>query len=106
MKQTIHYQKLVRDNIPEIIRAGGGQCETEVLAEDAYLAMLEEKLREELAEYLESGALEELADLLEVMQAVSAAKGAAWEDVLAIQSAKRAERGGFQARILLKSVTK
>ncbi len=100
-----HYCKLVRDRIPEIIRAAGGQCETEVLAESAYLELLEQKLQEELTEYLESREPEELADLLEVMQAVAAARGISWETVLSVQADKRQARGGFQKRILLRSVS-
>lgn len=103
-KQT--FNKLVRDRIPQIIRDGGNTCETEILTDDAYLACLEEKLSEELAEYRQSGKLEELADLLEVMLALIAAKGSTWEEVTAIRMEKLEKRGGFQERILLKSVTR
>ena len=61
------YHKLVRDRIPQIIESQGKTCVTEVLSQEVYLQMLDEKLNEELAEYQESKSLEELADLLEVM---------------------------------------
>ena len=61
------YHKLVRDRIPEIIEKQGKTCVTEVLSQDAYIRMVDEKLNEEVAEYQESKSLEELADLLEVM---------------------------------------
>lgn len=70
-----HYQKLVRDRIPEIIEADGKTCVTEVLSDEMYLQMLDAKLNEELAEYQESRSLEELADLLEVIQSVVTARG-------------------------------
>ena len=57
------YNKLVRDRIPEIIEADGRKCETVILSDEEYIAALDKKLSEELAEYLESGSLEELADL-------------------------------------------
>ncbi len=98
------YNKLVRDKIPEIIEAGGGSCVTEILPEADYVQKLEEKLVEELREYLDSGEVEELADLLEVMQAVSAARGSTWAEVEAIRIKKKAARGGFEKRILLKEV--
>ena len=44
----IQYHKLVRDRIPEIIRASGKACRTEVLSDDAYLKMIDAKLDEEL----------------------------------------------------------
>ena len=96
------YNKLVRDRIPEIIAASGKICTTEILSEDAYLEKLDEKLNEELAEYQQSKSLQELADLLEVMEAVVKARGYNWEDLLRVQNEKRDARGSFHKRILLK----
>ena len=67
---TKAYYKLVRDRIPEIIEADGKKYVCEKLSDEDYLSLLDQKLNEELAEYQESKSLEELADLLEVMQAV------------------------------------
>ncbi len=102
MKKTYH--KLVRDRIPEMIEAGGSTCAIEILDEASYLQKLHEKLQEELNEYLQSGEAEELADLLEVMQATAKARGFAWEEVEALREAKKAARGSFEQRILLKEV--
>ena len=99
------YHKLVRDNIPAIIESTGKTCRTEVLSRDAYLAMLDEKLGEELAEYRESKSLEELADLLEVMEAVVTARGYTWEELLAVKAEKKAARGGFEDKLLLLEVS-
>ena len=99
-----HYNKLVRDEIPRIIEESGKHCVTEILSTEAYLEKLEEKLSEELAEYLESKSLEELADLLEVMKALVAARGETWDEVERLQVEKREKRGGFEKRILLRTV--
>lgn len=98
------YHKLVRDRIPEIIEKDGKTCVCETLSQEQYIAMLDAKLNEELAEYQESKSLEELADLLEVMGAVVKARGYTWEQLNAIRKKKRDERGGFEKRILLKEV--
>lgn len=98
------YQKLVRDRIPEIIEADGKTCVTETLSDSRYLEMLDAKLAEELAEYQESKSLEELADLLEVMQAVINARGWTWEQLERVRREKAAQRGGFGKKILLKEV--
>lgn len=45
---TIKYSKLVRDRIPEIIKASGKTCVTEFLSDDEYLRMIDAKLDEEL----------------------------------------------------------
>ena len=101
---TIKYDKLVRDRIPEIIRASGKQCRAEVLEQREYLCRLDEKLNEELAEYQESKSIEELADLLEVMQAVAKARGWSWEMVEQVRREKAEKRGGFEERLLLREV--
>ena len=95
------YYKLVRDKIPEIIINSGKDCTTEILSDDEYLKMLDEKLSEELAEYRHSNSMEELADLLEVMAAVVKARGWTWEELESLRAAKKAERGGFDQKILL-----
>ena len=101
---SIQYHKLVRDRIPEIIEKSGKKCRTAILSDGEYLAMLDEKLNEELAEYQESKSLEELADLLEVMRAVAAARGSSFEQVESIRRDKAEKRGGFTERILLLEV--
>lgn len=102
--KAIVYNKLIRDRIPEIIEASGKACRCETLETDEYIVMLDAKLNEELAEYQESKSLEELADLLEVMDAVVKARGWTWDELTAVQKQKREKRGGFEKRLLLKEV--
>ena len=98
------YRKLVRDRIPAIIEAGGKACVWEILPQEEYLRALDTKLEEELAEYQESKSIEELADLLEVIRAVAAARGCSWEQLEQIRQEKRDARGGFEKKILLLEV--
>lgn len=98
------YHKLVRDRIPEIIEADGKICICETLSDSDYIDLLDQKLNEELAEYQESKSLEELADLLEVMQAVVKARGWTLEELEQLRSDKAARRGGFEKKILLKEI--
>ncbi len=93
--------KLVRDRIPEIIEKSGKSCVARILDHDEYIEKLEEKLGEELSEYLESKEPEELADLLEVIDALIIATGHTKAEILAIQAEKKAARGGFEKKILL-----
>ena len=99
------YNKLVRDNIPAIIEASGATCETEILNDADYLTMLDRKLEEELAEYRQDRTVEELADLLEVIYACAAARGYDPAELDDIRAKKAARRGGFEKKILLKTVT-
>ena len=102
---TIIHNKLVRDRIPEIIEGSGKTCVTRLLPQAEYLAALDTKLTEELAEYQADKSMEELADLLEVMMAVAEARGHSFAEVEAIRRAKAEKRGGFRERIFLESVT-
>lgn len=102
--KTIRYDKLVRDLIPDIIRADGKDCTVEELSEEEYLRLLDAKLNEELSEYQESKSLEELADLLEVMRAVVTARGWSWEELERVCREKATKRGGFERRLLLREV--
>ena len=69
------YNKLVRDKIPEIIEADGKYCKTRILSGEEYIAALEAKLNEEVAEYQKDKNLEEIADVFEVLQAICIARG-------------------------------
>lgn len=102
--KSIKYNKLVRDKIPMIIENTGNKCICETLSDDDYIKMLNEKLKEELDEYLESGTLEELADIGEVMHAILAYKNISLEEFQRVRMEKFESRGGFKDRILLKEV--
>lgn len=96
--------KLVRDRIPEIIEAEGKSCSTVTLGVDEYMVMLDAKLDEELQEYHQSGSLEELADLVEVIHAVVRARGWSLAELERVRAEKAATRGAFEKRLLLKEV--
>ena len=102
---TIRHNKLVRDRIPEIIARDGKTCVTRTLSTGDYIAALDAKLTEELAEYHADGSMEELADLLEVMMAAAKARGHDFSEVEAIRREKAEKRGRFNDRIYLESVT-
>ncbi len=101
----IEYDKLIRDKIPEIIEQSGKKCIVEVMDNDTYIEYLDQKLNEELAEYQLDKSIEELADLLEVMYAVVAARGYSVEELERIRLEKAEKRGAFEKKLLLKSVS-
>ena len=99
----IEYDKLVRDRIPDIIRAAGKTPVVRTIADaDEMKRRLIDKLAEEMQEYKESGSVEEIADIMEVLQALTEkVHGLKWEDVREIQGRKWEERGGFDAGVVL-----
>jgi predicted house-cleaning noncanonical NTP pyrophosphatase (MazG superfamily) len=65
---------------------------------------LRSKLQEEVAEFCESGKVEELADILEVVYALAAAEQVSQFQLEEIRKRKRKERGGFEQRIFLTEI--
>jgi predicted house-cleaning noncanonical NTP pyrophosphatase (MazG superfamily) len=103
----VPYNKLVRDRIPEIIRPDGHQPVTRILNQAGHRSALVAKLLEEAQEASAAPAVDlpaELADVLEVVQALVSALGMTWEVFLSITAGKRAERGAFDHRIFLEYV--
>ena len=98
------YNKLVRDRIPEIIRADGKECEVEVVSGREKYELLEKKLMEEVNEFLEDKNLEELADVMEVLFGLANDMGYSEEDLIKKREDKKAERGGFSDGIVLRNV--
>ena len=57
---------------------------------------------EEVKEYLESGEIEELADLEEVLRAILKAKNVTYEKFEKLRITKVDKRGAFEKKLLLK----
>ncbi|WP_168123949.1 nucleoside triphosphate pyrophosphohydrolase [Paenibacillus sp. HB172176] len=99
------YNKLVRDKIPAIIELTGKSCRTKLLDDEQYARELNTKLKEEMSEYFGANhageALEELADVLEVIRALAAVNGSTWDELEALREKKAEQRGGFQERVYL-----
>ena len=101
---SVYYDKLVRDKIPEVIRQAGKQPVTDTLSHETMAVALDQKLQEEVQEYLESSSVEEMADVLEVLHGIAFHKGISWEEVESVRVHKRDERGGFEKGIRLLEV--
>ena len=103
------HNKLVRDLIPDIIEKTGKEFSTRILDDEEYVVELRKKSEEELQEYLEAkddeSAIEELADLLEIIHALSRCHGATPEQVEEVRKEKAAKRGGFEEKIYLIEVS-
>lgn len=95
------HNKLVRDNIPEIIKADNHIPITRILDDDEYRDELARKLIEEANEYTKDRNLVELADVLEVVRALIATHGASHEEVEKLRAERAEKRGGFAKRIFL-----
>jgi predicted house-cleaning noncanonical NTP pyrophosphatase (MazG superfamily) len=92
-------EKLIRNKIPEIIRAQGGEPIVRVADAGEYRELLREKLVEEARELAtadDTHAPEELADDLEVVLALAADLLLEASTLEELRVAKAAERGSFR----------
>lgn len=95
------YHKLVRDRIPEIIAARGKTAKIHEAGLEEFKKALAAKLVEEASEFSKEPSAEEIADLLEVIEAIIECFGFQREEIERIRAQKAAERGGFKKRIIL-----
>lgn len=99
------YNKLVRDKIPEYLDEKGISYEKRIASnEEEYKAELIKKLEEEIREFMEAGDPEELADVIEVVEALK--KLPDYANVEELRKNKLEERGAFDQRIILKGEKK
>lgn len=93
--------KLVRDRIPELIRQSGRCNEVRHLSGGELAKALAAKLCEEAQESAEAlgnrqALVEELADLTEVMSALTASLGIGQQEILDAAAEKALRRGVFE----------
>ena len=98
------YNKLVRDKIPEIIKKDNKNPITHLASNQEYWKKLKEKLLEEVNEFLEDSTEEELADILEVIYAISDFKQFNRKKVNQIKKDKAEKRGRFKDKIILDKI--
>ncbi|MFA6307197.1 MAG: nucleoside triphosphate pyrophosphohydrolase [Patescibacteria group bacterium] len=104
------YNKLVRDNIPEIIRRDKAEPRIRILEQEEYLKELFRKLEEEAKETAEAGKnkkelMKEIGDVYEIIDAIIDNCGLDKEEIIKLKNQRKTERGGFEKKIFLESVS-
>ena len=101
------YYKLVRDKIPQIMVKEGENPHIQVIEDNKlYELDLENKLREEVNELLESHSIEEFGDVLEVLECLALSLGLSWDSIIKAQNDKRRKKGSFKKKVFLDKVDK
>ena len=102
------YNKLVRDEIPKIIKQAGKKCDWVVLNSKQYTIELKRKLIEESKELntaiSRAEVIEELADVYEVLESILIDQRIDIKDINEKRITKNIEKGSFESRLFLKSV--
>lgn len=101
----IIYNKLVRDNIPSIIKQDGKKYSVRKLRTKEYKDELLKKLQEEAEEVLHAKnkgeIIKEIGDVEEVLMAIMDAHGVDCKEVTKIRNKRKKERGAFKNRVFL-----
>ena len=104
-EDVVEYDKLVRDRIPALIEARGEYVQTIRLDGQALISSLQQKLVEEAYEAKDARSIVdlvgELADIQEVIAALTKATEVPAEEIKAAQEQKRRKRGGFDRGTML-----
>ncbi len=100
----MEYNKLVRDKIPEVIKADGKIPVTHVASSLEYRDKLRAKLLEEVNEFLKSDSIDEFIDVIEVIEAIREYKTLSVEQVNRMRNEKIKEKGAFKEKIILERV--
>ena len=103
MKERI-VNKLVRDYIPDIIQEQGQIPVFRTLDDQEYAQCLEQKLREEVGEFLQEKNLDELGDILEVLEELAHLQGWTDGEIRHTREEKAQTTGLFRERVFLKKV--
>jgi predicted house-cleaning noncanonical NTP pyrophosphatase (MazG superfamily) len=96
-------EKLIRDLLPNIMRDKGILVYERTMEQDEFISKLKDKLQEEAGEVKHTAnkneLTEELADMLEVLYALSKATGISWEQIEKTRLVKQKAKGGFDKKI-------
>lgn len=98
----LHYNKLIRDKVPEIMRKQGKKLQYHVASTDEEFEFkLRAKLQEEIDEFAVRMDMDSLADVFEVMDAICDFYGVDVKDLKAHKENRKIELGGFSGKIVL-----
>ena len=99
------YNKLIRDQILEIIAADGLSYNARTLKPEEHLIEIKKKLYEEVKEFDETitrqDAIEEMADILELLHAALAVFETDFKQLEDVRVQKKTKRGGFEKGLYL-----
>jgi len=93
--------KLIRDKIPELTKKSGNICNyAKVESPELFAGLLRSKLIEEVNEYLASGTVDELVDIITVIKVILKANNISEEDFDKLYKNKLDTKGGFEKQYI------
>jgi len=105
MEKVVKYNKLIRDKIPEIVKAAGWKTTIRILRKSEFLGAVKKKVLEEAEELIQSknrkGIIDEIVDIQELLDVLASEIKITKPEIKKLQDVKRKKRGGFKNRLFL-----
>jgi len=105
MSERIYYNKLVWDNVPEIIKGKGKDCEVRTLTDEEFDVELLKKVEEEASALPETTSrqelIDELADVITVIEYIKERKSISELELADALERHVHRRGRFEKRLFL-----
>ena len=105
MSERIYYNKLVWDNVPDLIREKGKECEIRVLDKEEFELELLKKVEEEASALPESTSrqelIDELADVVTCVEYIKSVKGITELELADALERHSRRKGRFENRFYL-----
>lgn len=105
MSERIYYNKLVWDDIPDIIRAKGKECEVRTLEDSEFEIELLKKVEEEASALPETASrqelIDELADVMTVIETIKVIKGITELELADALERHAKRKGRFEKKLFL-----
>ena len=101
------YNKLVRDKIPEIIKASGKKAAVSVFDEAGFRIALKQKLLEEAQEVVgapDDELMDELADVMQLVESIAQEYQIEVSEIEKHKAEKARQRGAFEKHLRLDGV--
>ena len=93
--------KLVRDKIPEILKARGEIPIYKTLSDEEYQEALEVNLQEKVNRYLKNKKESDLADIVETVECIMKSQNKTLETFIRLKREKNFNEGGYDKKIFL-----
>lgn len=101
-RKVTKYDKLIRDHVPKLCAKKGIECKYRQITDPhEFHRYLRKKLIEEVNELLKSEAVEEFADVAEVLDYLAKLKGYKLFQRIQTQDTKRCTHGDFSQKLVL-----
>ena len=105
MAERIYYNKLVWDNVPDLIREKGKECEVRELSDEEFEIELLKKVEEEASALPETASrqelIDEMADIVTVLEYIKELKGITELDIADALERHQRKRGRFEKKVFL-----